>query len=354
MVITCPNCAFSRDVPPEKMPAHSVVATCPKCSCRFRFSPAESAPEVGPGTGAAPSPRKDTPQDADDPLPPGAVVPGRDTIRESSATGREDEDAAENSGVSRDGQGQASAPARAGARGDKAGEDMRLAASRAYSREAARFDVPEEETGSPAGNPWAVAPAPYGWFAAFYQTVLCVMFAAPRFFGALKPQPRPLRALGFYLLVGVAQIVLERFWGYMLLQYMSAGGPPADPQLAKLLDMLAPQANLAMTVLLRTGLLVLELYFFSAIIHLAYRFLAPDRADFSLVFQVIAYSAAPSLLCVIPLIGSLAGFVWSLSCITAGCRISLRLSWGQTLTGFAPACLAALMFLTQFMRAVQG
>jgi hypothetical protein len=327
VVITCPNCAFSRDVPPEKMPAHSVVATCPKCSCRFRFSPAENAPETLSGTGAAPSPRKNTPPDADDPLPPGAVVPGRDTIRESSATGR----------------------------GDKAGEDMRLAASRAYSREAARFDVPEgKETGSPAGNPWAVAPVPYGWFAAFYQTVLCVMFAAPRFFGALTPQPRSLRALGFYLLVSVAQIVLERFWGYMLLQYMSAGGPPADPQLAKLLAMLAPQANLAMTVLLRTGLLVLELYFFSAIIHLAYRFLAPDRADFSLVFQVIAYSAAPSLLCVIPLIGSLAGFVWSLSCITAGCRISLRLSWGQTLTGFAPACLAALMFLAQFMRAVQG
>ncbi|MDR2055834.1 MAG: zinc-ribbon domain-containing protein [Desulfovibrio sp.] len=327
MVITCPNCAFSKDVPPEKMPAHSVIATCPNCSCRFRFSPAEGVPGTQPGTAAAPPARKNAPLDADDPLPPGAVVPGRDTIRESPATARE----------------------------DNAEEDMRLAANRAYSQEAARFDISgKETTGSPAGNPWAAAPAPYGWFAAFYQTVLCVMFAAPRFFGALRPQPRPLRALGFYLLVSVAQIVVERFWGYMLLQYMTAGGSPADPQLAKLLAMLAPQANLAMTVLLRTGLLVLELYFFSAIIHLAYRFLAPDRADFSLVFQVIAYSAAPSLLCVIPLIGSLAGFVWGLSCITAGCRISLRLSWGQTLTGFAPACLAALMFLTQLMRAAQG
>lgn len=321
------------------MPAHSVIATCPQCSRRFRFSPAEGVQE--------------TPPDADDPLPPGAVVPGGDTVQESSASGQGDEDAAAgNTGISRGKQREPSASAR----GDKTEEDMRLAASRAYNQEAARFGAQgEEQTGSlSGGNPWAAAPAPYGWFAAFYQTVLCVMFAAPRFFGALKPQPRPLRALGFYLLVSVAQIVVERFWGYMLLQYMSAGGPPADPQLAKLLDMLAPQANLAMTVLLRTGLLVLELYFFSAIIHLAYRFLAPDRADFSLVFQVIAYSAAPSLLCVVPLIGSLAGFVWSLSCITAGCRISLRLSWGQTLTGFAPACLAALMFLTQFMRAAQG
>ncbi|MDR2744913.1 MAG: zinc-ribbon domain-containing protein [Desulfovibrio sp.] len=339
MVITCPNCAFSRDVPPEKMPAHSVIATCPKCSCRFRFSPTENVPPY-----------------VDDPLPPGAVVPGRDTVSESSATGREEgESAAGNAQIPCDEQGEITASSRVAAQEDQTEEDRRLAATRAYSQESARFDNPgEEAAGTPDSNPWAAAPAPCGWFAAFYQTVLCVMFAAPRFFGALKPQPRPLRALGFYLLVSVAQIVVERFWGYMLLQYMSAGGPPADPQLAKLLAMLAPQANLAMTVLLRTGLLVLELYFFSAIIHLAYRFLAPDRADFSLVFQVIAYSAAPSLLCVIPLIGSLAGFVWSLSCITAGCRISLRLSWGQTLTGFAPACLAALMFLTSLMRAAQG
>jgi hypothetical protein len=336
------------------MPAHSVIATCPKCSCRFRFSPAEGVP--GHGAAAARPLLKNAPPDADDPLPPGAIVPGRDTIPESFVTGREDEEpAAENTEASRDEQGKSADPSRAAARVDRAGEDARLAAGRAYSQEVARFDAPgEEAAGAPACNPWAAAPVPYGWFAAFYQTVLCVMFAAPRFFDALRPQPRPLRALGFYLVVSVAQIVVERFWGYMLLQYVSAGGPPADPQLVKLLDMLAPQANLAMTVLLRTGLLVLELYFFSAIIHLAYRFLAPDRADFSLVFQVIAYSSAPSLLCVIPLIGSLAGFVWSLSCITAGCRISLRLSWGQTLTGFAPACLAALMFLTQFMRAAQG
>jgi hypothetical protein len=230
--------------------------------------------------------------------------------------------------------------------------EARLAASRAYRREAARFDE-QGETG--LSNPWDAAPGREGWIFAFYQTVLRVLFAAPRFFSALEPQARPLRALIFYLLVGVLQVVVERFWGYILLQYVSAGASShQDPQLTRLLTMLAPQANLAMTVLLRTGLLVLELYFFSALIHLCYRFLQPDKAEFSLVFQVIAYSAAPSLLCVIPLIGSLAGFVWSLSCITVGCRTVIRLTWGQTLTGFAPACLIALLFLLQFLKIAQG
>ncbi|MDQ7832421.1 MAG: YIP1 family protein [Desulfovibrionaceae bacterium] len=37
MRITCPECGFSRDVPDEKVPASTAVATCPKCRHRFRF-----------------------------------------------------------------------------------------------------------------------------------------------------------------------------------------------------------------------------------------------------------------------------------------------------------------------------
>jgi predicted Zn finger-like uncharacterized protein len=37
MRITCPECGFSRDVPDDKVPAATAVATCPKCRHRFRF-----------------------------------------------------------------------------------------------------------------------------------------------------------------------------------------------------------------------------------------------------------------------------------------------------------------------------
>jgi hypothetical protein len=335
VIITCPNCAFSRDVPPEKMPAHSVIATCPRCSCRFRFSPADDALDAPPhesgGTDGTEEGRynpdgADHPaQDEDDPLPPGTVRLGQSAPPPENAAEQDNADEQ---------------------------EDMRLTAARAYSREAARFE--EDERTPDAGNPWDMAPAEKGWAAAFYQTVLRVMLDAQRFFSSLVPQTRPLRALYFYLIVSVFQIVVERFWGYMLLQYISGGNPSPDPQLDRLLTMLAPQTSLAMTVLFKTGLLVLELYFFAALIHLTYRFLIPDRADFSLVFQVMAYSSAPSLLCVAPLIGSLVGFVWSLSCIIIGCRSALKLTWTQTMTGIAPACFAVLLLLAQFMKAAQG
>jgi predicted Zn finger-like uncharacterized protein len=37
MRITCPECGFTRNVPDDKVPATSAMATCPKCRHRFRF-----------------------------------------------------------------------------------------------------------------------------------------------------------------------------------------------------------------------------------------------------------------------------------------------------------------------------
>lgn len=38
MKITCPSCGFNRDVPPERLPAGEVTATCPKCGAKFQLS----------------------------------------------------------------------------------------------------------------------------------------------------------------------------------------------------------------------------------------------------------------------------------------------------------------------------
>ena len=37
MRILCPQCGYSRDIPEDKIPARSSIATCPKCQLRFRF-----------------------------------------------------------------------------------------------------------------------------------------------------------------------------------------------------------------------------------------------------------------------------------------------------------------------------
>lgn len=393
MNITCPRCDFSREVPADRLPARAVIATCPHCRCRFRFAPGQGVLEVLPETmdhehvaaagdtdprmgsqpdfqAASGATRPDAP-DEDDPLPPGAIVPGRDLpqSRNGGLPGPDavhaalgSSDPADAGDVPQGAKGADVAPA-----GGDEEEDIRVAASKAYAREAARPDLDtapdtarhapgegwEEAQRRSGGNPWEAAPEPDGWLSAFYQTSIRVMFAAPRFFAALRPAAPQLRVLCFFLVISVVQVVVERAWAGMLLTLM-APSAATDPELEKLLSMLAPQISLPMTLLLKTGFSVLQLYLFSGLVHLAYRFMVPARADFSLVFQIMAYSAAPALLCVIPLLGSLAGFVWGLACMLVGCRTALKLTWPQTLLGFAPVFLLLGPLLLQIILAIQS
>ncbi|WP_022657009.1 YIP1 family protein [uncultured Desulfovibrio sp.] len=341
MNIICPQCGLSRELPADRLPpARAVIATCPKCACRFRFSAEAGVLE----TLDVPAARAAAPGE-DDPLPPGAIVPGRGPAHTAAEIADTMEGGGRRNGSAPDHPEQP----------EPEEEDIRRTASRAYAREAARLD-PETERGAGnavEANPWETAPGRDGWPAAFYQTAMQVMFAAPRFFGALNPEAPQLRALSFYLVVCIFQTVVERFWGGMLLSIM-APSAATDPQLGKMLALLAPQTNLAMTLLLRTALLVLQLYVFSALVHLAYRFVAPDRTSFPLVFQIMSYSSAPALLCVIPGLGSLAGMIWGLACMAVGCRAALRLNWPQTLLGFVPVCLVMAPMLLQLLSAVKS
>lgn len=350
MNIVCPQCGFSRRLPEDRLPGDVVIATCPQCACRFRFSVREGVLTVLPPRGQSSAPQatgaaQGAPSGAArrEDLPPGAVIPGRDASSPASrASARDDHSAG------------ADAPA-----GEE--EDIRETARRAYAREAERFsrtDAESEPCDMADGavseeNPWDAAPGNGGWLQAFYQTVLRVMFAAPRFFATLRPHAPLVRPLVFYLVICVIQTIVERFWGTMLISALTPSAA-TDPQLEKLLEMLAPKSDLALSLLLRCGLLVLQLYVFTALMFLAYRIVARERTSFSLIFQIMAYSSAPALLCVVPALGSLAGMIWGLACLAVGCRAALRLNWAQTLFGFVPLALVFGPLLLQAMTALQG
>lgn len=284
MKITCPQCGFSRDVPPDKLPEGPVIAKCPKCACRFHFSPKNGA---------------------------GSIVPPE---------------------------------------GDADG-DIRVVASNAYNREAQRYE--NEQKAKQAWlqqekevNPWEIAPAPDGWLAAFYQTIIRVMFQAPIFFKTLLPQAQIWRPLSFFIIICIFQTLVERAWGSALYSFLTNEGNP-DPQLQNMLKLLAPTVSLPMLLLLRTGSLLLQLFIFAAVMYFAYRIVAPGQTRFMLVYQTLAYSAAPWVLCIIPGIGSLAGMLWGIGCLAIGCKTALRLNWPQTCVGFLPLLTVLFPLLPQ-------
>lgn len=360
MKIVCPQCGFSRELPPDRLPSRAVIATCPECGCRFRFSadkgvletlsPLALKPEAAAPRAGRAAPAMHGATEHDDPLPPGAIVPGRDR---NAAAGPLSPDgiAAEAGQPERDDQAGVKVRDRNAAAAHEEEEDIRLAASRAYAREAARLRSGADPAPRDAaeGIPWDAAPGEEGWPAAFYRTVMRVMFDAPRFFSMLNPGAHVLRSLAFYLIVAVIQIVGVRIWGGIL-QTLMAPSAATDPQLGKILAMLAPQTNLAITLLYSTAELTLRLYIFSAIIHLTCRWIAPQRSSFALIFQVLAYASAPGLLYIVPLLGPVAGMIWNVACVVVGLRAALNLTWPQTLLSLAPLALLLLLIGPLFLQ----
>ena len=327
MKIACPQCGFERDVPEDRLPGSSAIATCPRCRHRFRISRdgiVEDMPEPTPTPSSMPPS-----SDGDDPLPPGAIIPGA-----SSDAGQPETPAGES--IARDAPEtpqdtaslHGSSLRKNNAEHDSEEAAYRKNAAEAYERQAAEHeDVPFA-----LDNPWE-HPERDGYPAAFYQTAMRVMFAASRFFAGLQADAPKTKALQFYLIICVFQILVEHFWAGVF-SGLLAPDASTDTQLQQFLRALLPLGDLSLSslslaLLLGIALRTMGLVLSAALYHLAFRISAPDRAEYPLIFQVLAYSTAPALLCIVPVAGGMAGAVWSIACSLIGCRYALRLSWGR-------------------------
>ena len=433
MNITCPRCSFSRELPADRAPSKAVIATCPHCACRFRFVPGTGVTDViseppepvvndeqqGGQPQSAESGYSQPPQGGwhsgdDDPLPPGAIVPGSSSPRDRAGADADADPDPEPRYTSRAGDRRQGAVKDApeadeaknlgnlwgllggksifGQRGGKQGDDANnrdasrhddrddddrddrrpqngksqrsafgasndraddtRTASEAYAREAARFENGDEDGQRVPANPWDAAPEPDGWIPAFYHTCMRVMFGAHNFYEHVRADTPQVRPLAFYLIISIVQVIIERVWSGLFLSLMSPSAA-SDPELEKMLILLSPQLSLPMTILIKTGVSVVQLYVLTALMHFTYGFITGKRPEFSLVFQVAAYAAAPSLLCIVPLLGSIVGFIWMVACVLVGCRTVLNLTWPQAFMGFAPVVLLLAPLLLQVMKAAQ-
>lgn len=423
MKITCPQCHFEREVPPERLPGKTAIATCPHCRHRFRivchefrspdrgltperiaqelrpispvpgdtFSPESpskvreqapdhvnivltktpqspsSVPEQRRTDPSTPTPARTLPTpsetpdqstpapaagsrpegtpsgDTDDPLPPGAIIPRQLPSQEADHYGvathttpsipTDSEDVPQYRHFS----SPPSEPDGATQQDISHSEGNNTPVETPQNG----HDTAQGQPVPSMDNPWD-HPEREGYLAAFYQTSMRVMFAASRFFICLREESSKTRALSFFLLICVLQVLLERFWGGVLLQLL---GDSADPQLRQVLTMLTPQMSLPMSLILKSAVSTLMLFFISGVYYAAFRIIAPEKANYALIFQILAYSAAPDLLCIVPVVGSLAGFVWSLACSLIGLRYALHVSWVQIAATVLPLYALTLMLI---------
>lgn len=328
MIIRCPNCHFEREIPASAIPETAVMATCPRCQTRFQFrhldrpeekdgaaadaahiSAEENSPVQGDEPGHIGSPS------GDDPLPPGAVVSTetRNAPRPRTMHAGESEPETED-------------------------ELPHARAEENPSRQEERQPDAEGWT----DIPWE-APARYGQIGGLYHTILRVMFQAPRFFAVL-PHCRggKGRAIGFFLLLGMFQTLVKLFW------IRNTAPAITDLQVQELLS--ASSMSISMTLVIAPALLLIQLYVYTALFTLMLHLVQPNRIPFVTVLRIVAYSAAPLVVSIVPILGPIVGSIWFSVCCFVGCRYALNLEWGKVALALVPLYLIAFAVFFQLVR----
>ncbi len=383
MLIRCPECHFERDIDSGAIPASATVAACPRCGNRFRFRDSQTGESVaaqpGAGQGAAsgdadapagadrpagpeqstpPIPHLPTEQEGDDPLPPGAVIPhlddAPDAMPDSGAANAAPEDDARRA----DGAAAPRAAKRswfgwkkktdAESPSDDAGRAPWASRDETPDRDADGRDDEAPPLGDMDGAPWE-QPERYGFFSSFYQTVLRVMFRAPDFFRHVRSDAPLTRPVFFYVLLSFFQTVVARLWSMNSLQELSQ--TITDPQTLARIDGLMQSLSTPLLLVMTPFIMILQLFLFAAFYHLMIRLAQPDKADFNTVVRVIAYSAAPLVVCAAPLVGNAVGSVWFLASTFVGCKYALNLTWPKTALALIPLFLLALAVMLAMLQA---
>ncbi|MDO4839146.1 MAG: zinc-ribbon domain-containing protein, partial [Desulfovibrionaceae bacterium] len=302
MIIHCPHCDYTREMPDERIPDGVVTAHCPGCGKSFPFSRTENI-------GNTAQEEQPVPETVQDNVVPGSPEPdlGKDISEES--TGQDD----------------------------------------GCERPDAKQQPDMAEI-----NPWAACTSFTEMPQALYQTCLRVMLSARVFFSSLRPGPFT-RAFIFFLAIGCFQVLVEQLWTLLFFNYLMPADQLADPQLKQLADTMiqSGQGSNAITGLfLRLGIITLQLFFFSSLLYISWRLIVRKDIPYSLIVQVLCYASAPLILCVLPGIGMVAGLFWSCAVTFIGLRWALRLTWTQTFLGMAPLLALILFSYTQILSAL--
>jgi hypothetical protein len=188
---------------------------------------------------------------------------------------------------------------------------------------------------------------------ALYTTVLQVMFSAPDFFTRVgRSNASLLRPCLFYVLISMFQSVVYYFQIKSSLNELAMGAD--TPQILDSAERMMQSMSLPMLCILGPPVYIMQLLFLAAVFSLVIRLISATGHDLGVTVRVVAYSAAPGILWLIPVAGPMAGMIWVAVCCFVGCKFAHRLSWKQTATALLPLYILGIAFTLQFNKMLMG
>lgn len=250
MNITCPKCGFARDVDEKALPPKAVMATCPKCTHRFKFRETSHAPLAEENTAD-----KSTVEN---------TVPRVHETTTSTPTAQKD-----------------------------SSKDGDLWQELEALNDATPFENKEEikeDPETPALPLWERVDS--GYAAAFVQTILDMFKDPRRFFSSMPMGYGYIKPLIFFLIIIEVVAVSQALWQVLGILSPSFFTENLSQSLQTLLALILYPLQVSIFLFLDTAICFSFLRLFKA-----------DTKGFEGTFRAEVYSSVPMLLMVIPHIG---------------------------------------------------
>ncbi|MDR1241621.1 MAG: zinc-ribbon domain-containing protein [Deltaproteobacteria bacterium] len=350
MLIRCPECAFAREVDERKIPPRAALATCPKCSRRFRF---RTLPDAE--SGAARPASEHAAEEADyleqqpDPKSAGQAKPAPEPPGPNNAG--QAESAPEPPDPNNTGQTE-SAPEPPGPnntrQAEPAPEDIWAALEDLHEPREQPEPLPETPDKGPpesAQRRSGASPSrllantgsiPWEYRGGFctpkglFRTLLLVLTKTPEFFAGAPAKGSLIPAFVFALLMNIVQFAALIRAQLPLFEEM-------------FLNKIEFSAGLVMEISVLFALaIIIVLLIFSWAINFIAKLAAPAAANFNITFKIVAYSTASLIFSLIPQAGFLMAELGSMLLCATGVRYAYKLKWNVALLVISPRLLILL------------
>lgn len=369
MQIVCPSCGYEREIPDDKIPKRSVLATCPKCGEKFRFRGLEDM-EREAEEAEAPSVEEPTPE------PPAQEPPHSfgDALREESdepPLSEEDDirkyydqeppttytphTSAENR---RDVEPEEAEPQepREQHQGDIWDRLESMSDGEPHGREPyAPHDFADEEAFDQPDHdvPWERRDR-YPLHIGFVETVKCILLKPFDFFNAMRTDQGMTKPMIFAVIMIELQVLFQFIWlkaGLVDMPMVPSSEPMSGPEAgAEDIVMLTPGNEEWLLVFLAAPILsALYMLFVSAFAHQLLRLFGAAKNGFEATFRAVTYSSAQSILNAIPVIGPLIGLVYGPALFMIGLKTLHKTTWAKTFFVFSLLVLGLFLLLILFL-----
>ncbi|SIO18711.1 YIP1 family protein [Halodesulfovibrio marinisediminis] len=316
MEIRCPECGYTREVNPDLVSPDLTVATCPKCSKKFRFRPAEeNEPDFVLG--------QDVEQPQTDSL--SAQDAGMDELEESRRPVKPEDlyPPSMRRGTSSE--------------KDDFSEDEFWNTSKPSSEEDPLrmvYSDGQPLDGMPNDVPWAEVKE-IGFFPAIAATIKGVLLKPSLFFEIMNKEGKFSIPFSYFILISLAAVLVETIWQGIF------GNPliPAEAVGPISID------ELFSIMFISPLILVMYLFLTGAVLHGVLKLTGAATGKLGVTLRVLCYAATADLLSIVPVVGPLIGGVWKLVIIVKGLKSAHDTTYSRVL----PPVIILVLVLVSFV-----